>query len=122
MDMITTAIIAALANLSDSVIKDAYQALKGLITQKFGESSEVAQAVEKVEKKPSKPRQAVLEEEITTAKADQDNELIQAAEKLLELVRQAQQMSQPSPMIQQKAGDRSTQIGTVGGDVHIQQK
>ena len=122
MDTITLAIIAALANLSDSLVKDAYQALKGLITRKFGEKSDVLQAVEQVENKPSKPRQAVLEEEISAAKADRDAELLLAAEKLLELVQQVQKTSQPGPVIQQKAGDRSTQIGTVGGDVHIQQK
>ena len=122
MDPITMAIIAALANLSDTLVKDAYQALKGLITQKFGEKSDLTQAVGQVESKPSKPRQAVLEEEIAAAKADQDAELLQAAEKLLELVRQAEKSSEPGAVIQQKAGDRSTQIGTVGGDVHIQQK
>ena len=122
MDTITLAIIAALANLSDTLVKDAYQALKTMISKKFGDKSELSLAMAKVEDKPSKPRQSVLAEEIAAAKADKDAELLKAAKKLLKLAQDAEKRTQPGAVIQQKAGDRSTQIGIVEGDVHINQK
>jgi phage terminase small subunit len=85
MDPITTAIIAALAKLSETAVRDAYQALKTLIAKKFGPNSDLAEAVTRLEQKPdSAGRLQTLGEEITAAKANQDDELRQAAEALLE--------------------------------------
>lgn len=41
MDPITTAIVAALANLSKDVIKDSYNALKSALKKKFGSESDL---------------------------------------------------------------------------------
>lgn len=84
MDPITLAIVGALAKLSETVIADAYQALKAAIAQKFGGESDVSKAVESVEQKPESPgRQATLHEEVAAAQADQDPDLRQAAEAIL---------------------------------------
>jgi hypothetical protein len=83
MDPISLAISAALANLSQEVIKDAYNALKAALQSKFGVDSEIVEAVDKLEEKPdSKARQAVLQEEVSSAKADQDPELLKMAKTL----------------------------------------
>lgn len=95
MDPITAAVIAAVAagaaaavpEVSKQAISDAYAALKSLIKSKFGEQSEVAQAVEKVEAQPDKAGpKGVLQDAITDAHADQDPALQNAAQKLVEQI------------------------------------
>jgi len=84
MDPITLAIIGALSKLSENVIADAYQALKAAIAQKCGVDSDVAKAVENLEKKPeSTGRIETLKEEIVAAKVDQDTDLVKAANELI---------------------------------------
>jgi hypothetical protein len=99
MDPVTTAIVAALsagtiAGLTDTAktaITDGYNKLKDLLTKMHGENSDVVQAVEKLEAKPdSKARKGVLAEEITIAKAEQDEEIIAAANQILILVKSHQ--------------------------------
>jgi len=85
MDPITVAIVGALAKLSESVISDAYQALKMAIADKYGVDSDVAQAVEEIEKKPdSAGRKEILREEVASAKIDKDPELLRLANALIE--------------------------------------
>ncbi len=85
MDVISTAIVGALAKLGETVIKDSYNALKKLLQKKFGPQSDVATAVAQLEQKPaSAGRAAVLEEEIRSTGAYNDADLIRAAEALLE--------------------------------------
>jgi hypothetical protein len=95
MDPITIAIAAALSagaitgltETSKTAISNAYQALKALLTKKFGSTSEVVQAVNRLEAKPeSKDRKEILQEEIITVKAAQDSELLAAAKDLLMMV------------------------------------
>ena len=84
MDPITLAIATALGNLGQTVIKDAYDALKAALKQKFGVDSDLVDAVDKLEQKPdSNARQAVLQEEVEVSKATQNTEIIQAAEALI---------------------------------------
>ena len=84
MDIITTAIIAALAALSKDAINDSYNALKSALKKKFGSDSDVVDAVERLEKKPdSKGRQATLQEEIEIAKVIHDAEIVELAQVLL---------------------------------------
>ena len=84
MDVITTAIIAALANLSKDAIKDSYDALKSALKKKFGSDSDVVDAVEGLEKKPdSEGRKGTLQEEIEGAKVNDDVEIVQLAQDLL---------------------------------------
>ena len=101
MDPVTTAIVTALsagtiAGLTDTAktaITDGYNKLKGLLTKKHGKNSDIVKAVENLEAKPdSKARKDVLVEEIATAKAEQDEEIVAAANQILTLV-QPQQAS-----------------------------
>ena len=93
MDAITTAIVAALAagvtsaggKVVESALVDAYAELKALLHRKFGGASPVVQAVEWLERNPSSAgRKSVLQEEVAAAKADQDPEVLQAAQVLQE--------------------------------------
>ena len=95
MDLITTAIVAALSagvlggltEASKTAITDAYNKLKMLLTNKFGGESEVIHAVNEVEAKPNAAgRQAMLQAEIANAKADQDQDLLHAAQALFQLL------------------------------------
>ena len=99
MDPITTAIIAALsagavAGLTDTTktaVTESYTKLKDLLTKKHGADSEVVQAVEKLEAKPdSQGRKETLAEEIVAVKAEQDEEIVAAANQVLVLVQPQQ--------------------------------
>jgi hypothetical protein len=88
MDPITAAIVAAVAagaaKVGGQAIQDAYAGLKALLKRKFGAESKVVKATEEVEANPeSKSRPATLSEEVMAAKADQDSEILKAAEALL---------------------------------------
>ncbi|TFI54894.1 hypothetical protein BLD44_007905 [Mastigocladus laminosus UU774] len=89
MDPITTAIVAAVAGISSSAIKDSYEALKAALKKKFGEKSKVVNAVNELEGTPdSKGRQVTLQEEVEKAKAVDDLELCQLAQDLLNKVKE----------------------------------
>ena len=89
MDTITTAIIAGLAGISKDAIKDSYNALKGACKKKFGEGSDLAEAIDKLEKKPdSKGRQTTLKEEVEAANAHEDGEIIRLAQALLNKIQE----------------------------------
>jgi hypothetical protein len=96
MDPITTAIIAALTagvvsgttEVGKNVIVDAYNALKAALQKKCGLDSDLVEAVEKLEKKPdSTGRKETLKEEVEAAQADQDPDILTAAQALLELLK-----------------------------------
>ena len=116
MDPISTALIAAICKLAEPVVKDAYDALKNLLVRKFGRTSEVVTAVEKLEQKPdSTGRRQTLQEELAGAKAGSDSEILQLAQMLLEKIQ-----AQPggSEAIQQTVtGDRNIFSGS--GDVSV---
>ena len=85
MDPVTLAIVTALANLSQTAIRDAYKAFKAALQKKYGIKSELLEAVNKLEQKPdSRARQSVLQEEVANSKAYQDQKLIHTASELLE--------------------------------------
>ena len=89
MDPITTAIIAALANLSKDAIKDSYQALKAAIKKKVGEDSDLVDAVNKLEKSPDRDdRKATVEAEIKIAKVNDDSEIFELAQDLLDKLKE----------------------------------
>jgi hypothetical protein len=97
MDPITASIVAALATgittsagkIGQQAVLDAYTALKSLLKKKFGDQSDVVKSVEGLEAKPeSSARQAMLKEEVVTAKVDQDPEICKAAQALLDQIRQ----------------------------------
>ncbi len=85
MDIVTPVIIAAISKLGETVIKDSYDKLKSTIAKKFGRTSDLVETIEKLEQKPdSAGRKETLREEIVAAKADQDGEIVRAAEALME--------------------------------------
>jgi len=118
MDPISTAIAGALANLGATAVKDAYAGLKALLVRKFGPESKVAKAVEEVEAKPeSEPRKAVLAEELETAGAVKDEEIVRAAHTLATAV---ETHGGPAVSVQQTvSGDGNIFSGT--GNVSVQQ-
>ncbi len=89
MDPISTAIIAAIANLSKDAVKDGYNALKSALKRKFGEESDLVDAVNKLEKKPdSEGRKATVQEEVEIAKVNDDPDLIRLAQDLLDKLKE----------------------------------
>jgi hypothetical protein len=122
MDPITTAIVAALSagltETSKTAIMDAYQKLKSLLVNKFGAKSKVVTAVDDLEvEHDSKGRQLTLQEQIAKVKADQDQELVQAAQVLLRELR-----SQPGgeQRIQSIVGNYNAQVhGSGSASVNV---
>ncbi len=91
-DIITSALIGgALRKVGEQVMQDAYAGLKALLLRKFGKDSALLKSVQELEQNPdSKARKAVVEEEVAKSKAHQDEELLAAAGKLLELLKAVQ--------------------------------
>jgi hypothetical protein len=95
-EIVTNAIIAALSagavagatDTAKSAVADAYQSLKSLIKKKFGDHSDVAEAIDKLEEKPDSGgrRQTVLEE-LQAINSTSDPELVSAAQSLFKLIR-----------------------------------
>ncbi len=107
MDPITTAIVAALADLSKDAIKDGYNALKAALKKKFGSESDLVDAVDKLEKKPdSEGRKATLQEEVEIAKVNDDSEISLLAQDLVDKIKD-------QPGGQQRINQ--TQTNTVSG-------
>ncbi len=95
MDPITTAIVAALSagatsgftQAGQTAIIDAYNGLKALLAKKFGVDSEVVHAVNELEAKPEAAgRKAMLQTEVATVKAEQDQDVLHAAQALLQQI------------------------------------
>src|SRR5258705_11540808 len=93
MDIITTAIITALvarkagsaAEPDQKMTIEAYSILKTALRQKFGVSSDTLESLELLERQPtSTGRQAVLREELTRVRAEQDSALRLLAQSLLD--------------------------------------
>jgi hypothetical protein len=86
---VTAGAVAASKDVAAQAVKDSYAALKALIVRKFGQEADVADAIEGLEKKPeSEARQSVLKEELETARAARDVDLVQQAQALLDLLKQ----------------------------------
>ena len=84
MDLITTTIMAALADLSKDAIKDGYNALKAALKKKFGDDSDLVDAINKLEKNPdSEDCKATVQEEVEIAKVNDDPDIIRLAQDLL---------------------------------------
>jgi hypothetical protein len=92
MDPITMAFVAAITagvaagatKVGEQVIVDAYNSLKCLLVRKFGGDSKVVQAVDDLEAEPeSEGQKLVVGERVKKAQADQDADLLAAAQALL---------------------------------------
>ena len=127
MDPITAAIVAALAagvaagatEVGKKVIVDAYDALKAALKKKFGADSDLAEAVEKLEKKPdSAGRQETLKEEVEAAQAANDPQLQQLAQALIEALKSTPEGEKAVSKYQVDA--RGAQIGVIGDKVKVE--
>jgi phage terminase small subunit len=121
MDPITTAIVAAIAagvsKVGEQAVVDAYAKLKELLRKKFGARSKVLKAVKELEANPkSAARKDVVKEEVATAKADQDVELLKAAQLLLTAIKTKPDGER---IIQTIIGDQNTQISGDGNVISV---
>ncbi len=117
MDPITAAIVAALANLSKDVIKDSYTALKSVLKKKFGNESDLVDAIENLEKRPdSKGRKATVEEEVERAKVNDDPEIKSLVQELLNKI---QRDSGSQEILNQNQSNTVSGIGSIGGDLNF---
>jgi len=149
MDPITGAIIAALAagvvtgatEIGKKLLVDTYDALKAALKKKFGEDSDLVEAVDKLEqKRDSAGWKEEVEKQVQATKSNQDPELAKLAQALLDALKATDEGQQaiakyniqnsqigvagdhahveggihfgPTTNITQKAGDHATQIGT----------
>lgn len=119
MDPITMAIVGALGKLGESVILDAYQALKAAIAIKCGLDSDVVDAINHLEQKPaSAGRRQIVQEEVEAAEILDDPTIAKLAQVLLQA--RLGSVSGERSVVHQIAGDNVIQIGSVGGDINIQ--
>ena len=90
LDPITASVVAALtAKGAEEIIKKGYQKLKSILKSKFGKNHPTVDAAQKLEEKPnSQGRQLTFSEEIIEAGADQDPEVLAAANELKSMVAQ----------------------------------
>ncbi len=125
MDPITTAILAAIAagavagvtKVGEQVLVDAYTKLKELLKKKFGPRSKVVKAVKELEDNPqSTARKEVVKEEMAASKADQDKDLLQAAQVLLKAVKALPEGEQ---ILQTAIGNQNIQIAGNGNAVNV---
>jgi hypothetical protein len=119
MDPVTTAIVAALSagaasgatDAAKKAILEGYEGIKALLKKKFGDKADLTEAVDKLEANPtSEGRRVTLQEELKSANAASDPELLRTAQSLLELVKDLPQGQQH---IQQVA--RGTGIAQASG-------
>lgn len=110
MDPITLAIVSALSaglvsgltKIGESVVGDAYQALKTALGKRFGKKNKVLKAVKDLEADPGSIRtREALSRSVRDIEADRDRELLRLAENLNRTVIN----------ITQSAGDNAFQIG-----------
>lgn len=119
MDPVTAAIVTALSagavsgltETSKMAITDAYAKLKNLLSERFGVRSSVVQAIEDLETRPaSVGRKETLREEIIAVQADQDEDLLAAAQQVMSLI-QSQQVGLSKFTIQNNALVQGQNIG-----------
>jgi hypothetical protein len=91
MDPITTAIVAALTagikKVGEKAVVESYGKLKELLKKKFGENSDIADSVAKLESKPeSEGRRKMLAEEVKETGAQKDQEVLEAVKNLMSVI------------------------------------
>lgn len=114
MDIIIAAIAGALGNLSSDAVKAGFNKLKELVLRKCGSAAQAA--LENWEKKPdSAAWKGALHEELQTAKAEKDAEIVKAAEELLALTEKVK----PGGGITQKVSGDGNKVIAVSGGQHV---
>ena len=124
MEPITAALLGAIGagvlsgakEVGKQATVDAYQGLKALLVSRFGDTSEVAGALARLEAKPeSEGHQAVLGEELAAVDAASYADITQAAERLLAEVGQ---LGGGTVNVQNVNGDNNVVAGA-GANVSI---
>lgn len=121
MDPITAALMAALAagatQVGKSAVVDSYNGVKALIKKKF-EKTDLPAAIENLEKKPdSKSRQGMVQEEVESANADKDPEIMSTVQALVDAV-----MNTPDGqkvISKYNLNIRGSDIGVIGDNADI---
>ena len=99
---LTAGFMGGVTKIGESLVGDAYKALKSALSRKFGKKSGVIKSVRKLEADPrSGEAQNALARSIRETGADRDQELLQLAD----------QLSRTVINITQSAGDNAVQIG-----------
>jgi hypothetical protein len=127
MDPVSMAIITAVmtgvatgaTDVGKKAIVDAYNGLKALLIQKFGAGSEVVESVAYLEEKPgAAAREAGVVAGAKAVNADKDQEVLAAAQALLDALKKIPEGQQALSKYQINAKD--SQIGNVGDRANIQ--
>lgn len=108
---LTTGVAASAQPIAGQAVKDTYEGLKGLIVRRFGDIPKVQETLKEHEEDPEtykKPLQKILRD----VQAEQDEEIVQAAQHLLDIAQQ--QIGQGKYTIQNN-GDV---YGQIIGDHH----
>lgn len=85
---LVTAVTSGLTTVGKSAVVDTYNAIKTLIQSKYG-NTDLPDAVEKLEQKPdSQSRQGMVQEELETAGADKDKEMLDLVNQLIEALKE----------------------------------
>ncbi len=91
MEILITAIVAAVTKLEVQEVKFSYEKLKTKIQEKLGQAHEVRKAMDELAKKPtSHARVEVLREEIQSKALENDAEIIVLAKELLKVINEQQ--------------------------------
>jgi glycyl-tRNA synthetase beta subunit len=112
MDPVTLAIVSALASgavsgVAEKMVKEAYNVLRHKLKSTFGKDSELVKSVERLEARPdSNARRALVQEEVTIAKAEQYEEVLRAAQVLLGTIKD---QPEGEKVIQQAIGNNIAQ-------------
>ncbi len=124
MTALTTGITVAAEGTATQAVKDAYNGLKTLIKERFSKKpdKEAAKDAEKtLEKYEADPEtyEKPLQKELSTVGAEQDQAILDMAQKLLDLLGKAQEKSGVSQTITTDTVGTQTNIGQAAGDVNI---
>jgi hypothetical protein len=124
MDAVTTAIIAAVeagansaaGDIAKTALADAYDGLKALLKKKFGDKSDVAEAVDRLDAKSADPgRRQSVEYELAAVNAGADPDLLAAAQALIAQIKSQQASGQH---IQHVQGDFNA-VADGGGSASV---
>lgn len=126
MDPVTMAVVnglacgvaAATVPAALKAATDAWNSFKALLQRKFGKDSALLKSVQELEQNPdSKARKEVVAEEVAKSKAHQDEELLTAAGKLLELLKESSGGGQTRAKYQIDA--QGALIGVLGDNANV---
>jgi Tfp pilus assembly protein PilN len=126
MDPVTLAIIngimcgaaGGLVTVAVPAVIKATSEFKALLLRKFGKDSALLKSVQELEQNPdSKVRKLVVAEEVEKSKAHQDEELLAAAGKLLELLEESAVGRQTIAKYQVDA--QGAQVGVIGDNANV---